>query len=310
MNSIDSIESRNWRNVDLNLLIAFHYLYRSRSVSVAAEQAHVSQSAMSHSLNKLRTLFDDPLFYRRSHQMHPTEYSELLAPKVQRILAHIDQELSHNHQFVPSSFSGQFKIGLTDYAEWLFAPMIYDHLHNLAPQAQILFHNINRDNYQGLFDKQRIDVAIVGFSPSTKGFQHQKLYTEEHVVLFDPKMVELQQLSTAKGFASIAHALVSPDGSVTTKVDAALSELNLTRRVTTTSANFMSISRLIQGRSIVATLPERLALALSQHHPLSFCPTPIDMAGFDVSLISEHHQHTTQKVQWLTSELLTLLQKQ
>ena len=309
MNSIDSVESRNWRNVDLNLLIAFHYLYGCQSVSQAAQQAHVSQSAMSHSLAKLRTLFDDPLFYRRGHQMLPTEYAVTLAPKIKDILSHIDQELSHNHQFVPSQFNGQFKIGLTDYAEWLFAPAIYDHLRQLAPSAQILFHTINRDNYQTLFDKQRIDAAIVGFTPASTGFQRQTLYTEDHVVLFDSTTVDRQQLTSATGFAQLPHALVSPDGSVATKVDTILNDLGLTRQVTTTSASFMSISRMLQGRSIIATLPSRLAKALQQHHQLSYCKPPIEMDGFDVSLISEQHQHTTQKVQWLTYELLTLFKK-
>jgi hypothetical protein len=59
----------------------------------------------------------------------------------------------------------------------------------------------------------------------------------------------------------------------------------------------------------VATLPARLAQELRQHHALSFCPVPIEMSGFDVSLISERHQHATQKVQWLTNELITLIQK-
>lgn len=42
-------EDIQWRNIDLNLLVTFSYLYRYRSVSVAAEKSYVSQSAMSHS---------------------------------------------------------------------------------------------------------------------------------------------------------------------------------------------------------------------------------------------------------------------
>ncbi|GAK83921.1 LysR-like transcriptional regulator [Vibrio ponticus] len=43
-------EDLQWRNIDLNLLVTFSYLYRYRSVSIAADKSFVSQSAMSHSL--------------------------------------------------------------------------------------------------------------------------------------------------------------------------------------------------------------------------------------------------------------------
>lgn len=46
----------NWKGIDLNLLIALQALYKTNSVSKAAERCYVSQSAMSHSLQRLRKL--------------------------------------------------------------------------------------------------------------------------------------------------------------------------------------------------------------------------------------------------------------
>ena len=46
----------NWKGIDLNLLIALQALYKTNSVSKAAERCYVSQSAMSHSLQRLRTV--------------------------------------------------------------------------------------------------------------------------------------------------------------------------------------------------------------------------------------------------------------
>ena len=40
-------EDIQWRNIDLNLLVTFSYLYRHRSVSVAAEKSYVSQQRTS-----------------------------------------------------------------------------------------------------------------------------------------------------------------------------------------------------------------------------------------------------------------------
>lgn len=47
--------------IDLNLLIIFDALYRQRSVSLAAEDVCLSQSAFSHGLARLRRRLNDEL---------------------------------------------------------------------------------------------------------------------------------------------------------------------------------------------------------------------------------------------------------
>jgi DNA-binding transcriptional LysR family regulator len=56
----------NIRNVDLNLLAIFAVLAREKNVSRAAKELHLTQSAVSHALNRLRSTFNDPLFVRQS----------------------------------------------------------------------------------------------------------------------------------------------------------------------------------------------------------------------------------------------------
>ena len=60
------------RRVDLNLLIVFETLMHERSVTRAAEKLFLGQPAISASLARLRSLFDDPLFVRSGRSMEPT----------------------------------------------------------------------------------------------------------------------------------------------------------------------------------------------------------------------------------------------
>ena len=60
------------QRIDLNLMVAFEALMAERSVSAAATRLGVSQPAMSNSLARLRSLFDDELFVRSSRTMLPT----------------------------------------------------------------------------------------------------------------------------------------------------------------------------------------------------------------------------------------------
>lgn len=66
----------NFNHLDLNLLIAFDALMTEKNVSKAAEKLFVGQSAMSHSLNRLKHALDDPILVRTTTGMKPTTSAE------------------------------------------------------------------------------------------------------------------------------------------------------------------------------------------------------------------------------------------
>ncbi|USD40625.1 LysR family transcriptional regulator [Vibrio sp. SCSIO 43135] len=297
----------NWKSVDLNLLVTFSHLYRHRSVSVAAAKAFVSQSAMSHSLSRLRVLLDDTLFERKGHHMEPTEHAHHIAPVVMRLLDTVSSELLSREPFAPQNYSGICRIGLTDYAEFIYAPILYDAIRNDAPNAQISFINVNRNNYLKVAEQEKLD-ALIGSIPNVdESFESQKLYTEEHVCLYDPSIVSIGGGLSAETFASIDQALVSPDGSLTTQVDKRLEELGLKRQVTVASRNFLTIRSLLKGRRLIAIVPKLMAKngAFSDH--LATAVPPINVPDFDISLLWSVNQRQDDKNTWLRSIVISAL---
>jgi DNA-binding transcriptional LysR family regulator len=77
------------RKIDLNLLVAFEALFDERNVSRAAERLALTQPTVSSKLNRLRQLFDDPLFVRTQHDMLPTSKAESLADPVKALLVEV-----------------------------------------------------------------------------------------------------------------------------------------------------------------------------------------------------------------------------
>ena len=82
-------------DVDLNLLVVFDALLRTRSVTQAARQLGMSQPATSFALNRLRKTFRDPLFVRTSRGIHPTPFSEAMAGPLEAIIDRIRTDLLH-----------------------------------------------------------------------------------------------------------------------------------------------------------------------------------------------------------------------
>lgn len=60
------------KKFDLNLLVIFECIYQNLSISKAAATLYITPSAVSQSLQRLRTQFNDPLFIRSGKGITPT----------------------------------------------------------------------------------------------------------------------------------------------------------------------------------------------------------------------------------------------
>ena len=241
----------NWKAVDLNLLVAFSTLMETKSVSLAANKLFVGQSAMSHSLARLRELLNDPLFERQGHQMIPTAKAIQLYPLVNKVLQTISGDILKVDTFEASEFTGTFKIGMTDYAELLFAADIFDAIHRLAPNAQLCFTTVDKANYQDRFDSEPLDLVIGSMKPELKEFQYQTLYTEKHVCMWDGQRHPFSTPISLDDYISLPHALVSPDGALKTGVDKELKALGVNRAVSVASKHFLTIRHLMKKRDLI-----------------------------------------------------------
>src|SRR6202167_2415216 len=108
------IAERNLRSVDLNLLVVFDALMAERNVTRAAERNGLSQPAVSKALNRLRSLFDDPLFVRHDRAMEPTARALELAGPIHGALADICRTLTLPATFDPATASATVKIATID----------------------------------------------------------------------------------------------------------------------------------------------------------------------------------------------------
>lgn len=289
----------NWKSIDLNLLVVFSYLYRYQSVSIAAEKYCISQSAMSHSLSRLRTLFDDPLFERKTHKMMPTDYAHQIAPKVTTLLRTIQDDLLIKEPFEASEYQGTCRIGLTDYAEYIFAPLLYDAIFGSAPHAQICFINVNRHNYVEIAEKEKLDLIIGSISSINEHFSSQYLYTEKHVCLGNKALFSNNNSLSAEEFASVEHAMVSPDGKLVTQVDSQLLKRGLKRRVTIASQNFLTVRRLLEYQKLVAIVPQKMAQGYGLGEHVVVIPPPVPVDDFDISMLWYSQKSQDEKTVWL-----------
>lgn len=82
------------KRFDLNLLVIFECIYQHLSISKAAETLFITPSAVSQSLQRLRTQLNDPLFVRAGKGITPTTVAVNLHHHLSENLNQIEQTIN------------------------------------------------------------------------------------------------------------------------------------------------------------------------------------------------------------------------
>src|SRR3984957_16572625 len=159
---MDVIAERNLRTVDLNLLVVFDALMAERNVTRAAERNGLSQPAVSKALNRLRYLFDDPLFVRRDRAMEPTSRARELAGPIHSALADISRTLTLPAAFEPAIAKATIKIATIDLYHTKLLPSLVQHLRQHAPFVDL---QVRANDCSHIYEQLAAEEIDIAFAP-------------------------------------------------------------------------------------------------------------------------------------------------
>ena len=109
--------------LDGHALRTFLMVLEEGSVTRASERLGHTQSAVSHTLEKLRLILDDPLFVRSGRGILPTERAKSLQAPIQAVLDDL-KALTDDRLFEPGSARMEFTIAANDFQRELLFPAI------------------------------------------------------------------------------------------------------------------------------------------------------------------------------------------
>jgi DNA-binding transcriptional LysR family regulator len=152
------VDIRELGRLDLNLLVALEALLEERNVSRAAERLFITQSAMSKTLGRLRELFDDPLFIRKSSGMVPTPRAEQIAEQLPQLLQAV-QGMFQPIEFDPLTYVGQFNLLVQGHMGTWLMPRLVDRLSRGAPGIRLRSVSTAVNPFE-LLDNGRLDFIL------------------------------------------------------------------------------------------------------------------------------------------------------
>ena len=216
------------RNLDLNLLRVFDALYEERNVTRAAHRLGLTQSAVSHALNRLRFALGDELFVRGPAGMRATPRAAEVGPKVRQALLQIESALAPS-TFVPADTERSFSIAAGAYTAVVVLPPVVRDFRALSPRAEVRVRGAGIGLAEEL-DAGRADVAMGSFTTIPERFDSVPLFTETMVWAIRADQLGKHERLTMDRLCVQPHVVLSiaEDGHV---VNGAVTDGGLERRV-------------------------------------------------------------------------------
>ncbi|WP_417564730.1 LysR family transcriptional regulator [Microbacterium sp.] len=275
--------------MDLNLLRTFMAVYEARSLTGAASALHVTQSAVSQAMARLRRDVADELFYRSGRKMLPTPFAEELFPVIRDALGRIENAVSAQ-TFNPSVSSRRFRIALSELGEMHWLAGIVERVSAAGPRLGVDVVQLDPVGMADTLARGVVDVAI-NSAIVPGGFQTWTLKREKYVVV----MSESNPLAAAEldldTYRAAAHAVVTGE-SGHSNIELAARSFGGTREPVAVMNHFAALPPLLCSTNLIATMPHSLAVWWAQEWPLALrdLPFPFDPVQVRLYMRSAHQE--------------------
>jgi DNA-binding transcriptional LysR family regulator len=276
--------------LDLNLLLMLDTVLAERSVVRAARRLHVTPSAVSNGLARLRAALDDPLLIRSGRGVVPTPRATALAPALARALRDLDQAV-HGDGFDPATTDRTFTLASADVGQVVRLPRIVAALAKAMPRARLRVSSIDALVGTGGVAGTEVDV-LLGVGEKGPGVRIQPLYEEQIVLVARAAHPTVKSRVTAGRLAALRHVEVhvSP-GRGNRQVVAGYAALGVARDIAVVVPTFTAAAAVVASTDLVASLPASLVKVLGPRLALRRVATPLAPIGTTVNLVWHERTH-------------------
>lgn len=295
--------------LDLNLFRVLDAIHTHGGISGAARALHLTQPAISHSLGRLREVFDDPLFVRQGNRMIATERTRAVIGDVHAHLQGLFGSAAPAPAFSPDKLDIEYRIALRDVLESTALPKLMQHLGRHAPRVRLTCRPVARENFEREFAAGSLDLAIdrrIGVGP-----QVSRLHLADEavaVVVGKKRFPRDKRRLTPDDYVSARHVVVSHlEGR--DPVDSVLAETSLRRRVALRCLHYFSACKVVATTDMILTMPRAYAEQLSAVLPIRVFDLPLPMSPIQVFMYWHASRDEDRAHRWLREQIQDLARR-
>lgn len=264
-----------FNHLDLNLLVALDVLLEEQNITRAAERLHMTQSATSGVLGRLRTYFEDELLVQVGRKMQPTPFALELVHPVREVLLTIKSSITAKPVFAPTTSKRHFRLVTSDYLISVLFAQVIQKIHQEAPN--ITFEMLGPgDNSGELLIRGEVDLMIVPERYIIEGHPSQLLFEEDHVCVVWQGNTQVGDSLTLEQYMDMGHVSVGFGRTRHMSIEEwFMNQYGFNRRLEVITNDFNTLPQLVVGTQRIATMHQRLARLYAEYLPLRILPPPV-----------------------------------
>lgn len=297
----------NLSRVDLNLFIVFEAIFALGSITAAGRKLNLSQSAVSHALARLRTLFEDPLFERNSKGMVPTPLARTLIVDVRNALQSMECTLQKTVHFDLSTTQRRFAIAMGDPFDSLLLPSLMQGIGPAAPGIEIETVYSDRRRVEAALLDGSLDMAIDVLIPTAPEIGHAPMLSEPLVVLARQGHPAIRGGIDLDTYLQQDHIQVSARRRGLSVEDISLRRAGLTRHVSLRCQHYAAASRIVSQTDMLMTMPRSFARLTNEAVNNQILPAPFPSLRLELFLYWHVRSENDAAARWLREQILATM---
>jgi LysR family nod box-dependent transcriptional activator len=263
--------------LDLNLLVALDALLTERSVTRAAERLHLSQPALSASLARLRTHFNDPILARRGNTYELTPLAIRLTEHTTTALEAARRVFESQATWNPLDSTREFSVYGSDYGFATIGTAVSRLAVERAPGVRFRFmlHN------PAIVDDVAIRLRAVDGMMIPHGYltdlPYVDLWRDGWVIIASESNEAIGDELTMELLGRLPWVFTYQSRTAFTSAARQLQQLGVEPRVEVVVESFLALPHFISGTNRLGLLQAGLApLAAQQVAGIRILPAPFD----------------------------------
>jgi DNA-binding transcriptional LysR family regulator len=281
----------------LQLLLA---VIEERSITRAALRLDVTQSAVSHLLDKLRAIVGDPLFVRSGRGIVATARAEALAGHARRLLDDM-RRFSTAAAFDRATLSACITLAGNELQRDVLFPALLVRLRAQAPGITMRVVSSGAPRAELLRDAA-CELIVTPRPPDAADLMQKRLFEDRYCVYYDATARAAP--ATLEEYLAAGHATVLHEPRRELDIDRRLADQGVHRRIVVRVPGFSGIGPFLHGSELLATLP-----GLLHRHALkgfATAPVPVACPAMPMYMVWHLRHHEDPLHLWLRKELETV----
>jgi LysR family nod box-dependent transcriptional activator len=293
----------HFKGLDLNLAVALDALLTHRNVTRAGQSLHLSQSAMSGALGRLREHFDDPLLVRVGGEFRLTAIGQTLKDRVGSLMAQMESVFNTRPVFDPTLATRDFLIMSSPYQSIVLLSHVIRKIEKYAPGIHFRIVPFS-DAPEKSLEQGSLDLLMIAEEAASDKHPYEVLLSDDFVCVCCASRKDIGDSLTETQFRELGHIVVRY-GSVGSpyRDEAFLRDLGVERRIELVVNSFCELTHhLVESRKI-ATMPRSLAHEFARSFPLRILPLPTPMP--QIRKVMQWHSYKSDDpgLTWLREQI-------